>query len=51
MERTMRLTAVPQREICMEGIKKLGSLTAKFSKLLLTNQLAATIKPYLFWLV
>jgi hypothetical protein len=45
----MRLPAAPQRvkngilEICMERQKKLGSLTTEFSKLLLTNQFAATI--------
>jgi hypothetical protein len=55
MERTMRLPAAPQRvengilEICMEGHKKLGSLTTKFSKLLLKNQFAATIGGYHFW--
>lgn len=54
MERTIRLPAPPQRfengilEICMEGHKKLASLTTKFSKLL-TNHFAATVRrvPFL----
>jgi hypothetical protein len=55
MERTIRLPAAPQRfengilETCMEGHKKPGSLTTKFSKLL-TNHFAATVRRYLFWL-